>query len=83
VKYKLHGRHINQGGVKWLKKHKRRSEVKEKLSVGREDRGRQRNKEEGSWTTQQEEKDINECFGAPHRKIRKDRLVKPLKHGSS
>jgi len=38
------------------------------LSVGREDRGRQRNKEEGSWTTQQEEKDIKNFFGEPHGK---------------
>jgi hypothetical protein len=55
-------------GSKWLKKQERRSEVKEKLSVGREDQGRQSIEEYGSWTTQQVEKDTNRCFGAPRGK---------------
>jgi hypothetical protein len=37
-------------GSKWLKKNKRRNEVKEKKFVEREDQGRQSNKEDGSWT---------------------------------
>jgi hypothetical protein len=55
-------------GSKWLKKQKRRNEVKEKQVVEREDQGRQRNKEDGSWTTQQVEEDTNGCFGAPRGK---------------
>jgi len=52
----------------WLKKQKRRTKVKEKIVVGREDRGRQRIKEYGLWTTQQVEEDTNEYFGAPRGK---------------
>jgi hypothetical protein len=37
-------------GSKWLKKQKRRNEVKEKQVIEREDQGRQSNKEDGSWT---------------------------------
>jgi hypothetical protein len=55
-------------GSKWLKKKKRRKEVKEKKVVEREDKGRESIKEDRSWTTQQAEEDTNGCFGAPHRK---------------
>jgi len=48
------------------KKKKRRSEVKEKIVIVREDQGRQIKKEDGSWTTQQAEKSANGCFGEPH-----------------
>jgi hypothetical protein len=41
---------------------------KENLVVGREYRGRQISKENGSWTIQKEKEDINECFGEPHGK---------------
>jgi hypothetical protein len=51
-------------GSKWLKKKKRRSEVKER-KIKREDQGRQRSKEDESWTGQQVEEDTNRCFGAP------------------
>jgi hypothetical protein len=53
-------------GSKWLKKHKRRSKVKEKKAIKGEDQGRQSNKEDESWTGQQVEEDTNRCFGAPH-----------------
>ena len=53
-------------GSKWLKKHKIRDEVKEKQAIEREDQGRQRRKEDGSWTTQQVEEDTNGCFREPH-----------------
>jgi hypothetical protein len=59
------------------KKQKRRSEVREKLVVGREDRGRQINKEDGSWTTQQVEKSTNEMLWSTSWERRKDRLAKP------
>jgi hypothetical protein len=52
-------------GSKWLNKQKRRSEVKEKKFVKREDQGRQRSKEDESWTGHQAEEDTNGCFGAP------------------
>jgi hypothetical protein len=41
---------------------------KKNLVIGREDRGRQSSKEDGLWTTQQVEKDINKCFVSPHGK---------------
>jgi GH18 family chitinase len=59
---------LTENGSKWSKKRKRRSEVRKKLVVGREDQGRQINKEDGSWTTQQAEKSTNGCFGAPRGK---------------
>jgi hypothetical protein len=37
-------------------------------AIRRGDRGRNINKEDGSWTTQQEEKATDRCFGAPRRK---------------
>jgi hypothetical protein len=46
-------------GEKWLKKQKRRSEVKEKQAVKGEDQEGQRNKEDRSWTSQQVEKYTN------------------------
>jgi len=55
---------LTENGSKWSKKEKK----KEKLVVGREDRGRQRSKEDRSRTTQLVEKDINMCFGAPRGK---------------
>jgi hypothetical protein len=54
-------------GTKWLKKQKRRIEVKEKKVVKREYQGRQSFKEYESWKGQQVEEDTNRCFGAPHR----------------
>jgi hypothetical protein len=48
-------------GSKWLNKQKRRSKVKEKLAIRREDLGIQSSKEEGSWTTKKVEEDINGC----------------------
>jgi hypothetical protein len=51
-----------------VKEAEKKERSKGKLVVEREDQGRQINKEDGSWTTQQVEKDINECFGAPHGK---------------
>jgi hypothetical protein len=74
---------LTENGSKWSKKQKRRSEVREKLSVGREYQGRQINKEDGSWTTQQVEKATNEMLWSTSWKRRKNRLVKPLKHRSS
>jgi hypothetical protein len=68
-------------GSKWLKKKKRRSEVKEKKTIKREDQGRQINKEDESWTGQQVEEDTNRCFGAPRWRRRKNRSVKSLKCG--
>ena len=50
---------------KWLKKQKRRSEVKEKRVIKGEDQGRQRSKECELWIGQQVEEDTNGCFGAP------------------
>jgi hypothetical protein len=38
---------------------------KGKKLVEREDLGRQRSKEDGSWRSQQTNEDINGCFGAP------------------
>jgi hypothetical protein len=67
---------LTENGSKWSKKQKRRSEVREKLVVGREDRGRQINKEDGSWTTQQAEKDQRDALEHLVER-RKDRLVKP------
>jgi hypothetical protein len=46
-------------GSKWLKKKKRRREVKEKKVV------KERIKEDELWTGQQAEEDTNGCFGAP------------------
>ena len=58
------GRTQIEEGSKWLKKKKRKKEVRENLVVGREDQGRQISKEDGSWKTQQVEKYTNGCFGA-------------------
>jgi hypothetical protein len=52
---------------RWLKKKKRRSEVKEKRVVKGEDKGRQIRKEDESWTGQQAEEDTSRFFGAPRR----------------
>jgi hypothetical protein len=51
--------------VKEAEKKERR---KEKIVVGREDQGREINREKGSWTTQQAGKAANEHFGAPRGK---------------
>jgi hypothetical protein len=40
VKYELHGRHINRGRVEVGKEAEKKEKKKEKLVVGREDRGR-------------------------------------------
>jgi hypothetical protein len=55
-------------GSKWLNKYKRMNEVKEKKVVEREDQGRQCDKEDRSWTSQQLEEDTKECVGAPREK---------------
>jgi hypothetical protein len=41
---------------------------KRKQVVGWREKGRQINKEDGSWMTQQAKKDTNRCFGAPRKK---------------
>jgi hypothetical protein len=51
-----------------VKEAEKKERSKGKAIVGRGDRGRQSNKEEGSWTTQQAGEDINKCFGAPRGK---------------
>jgi hypothetical protein len=51
-----------------VKEAEKKEKRKEKIVVGREYQGRQRNKEYGSWKTPQVEEDINECFGAPRGK---------------
>jgi hypothetical protein len=51
-----------------VKEAEKKERSKGKLVIEREDQGRQINKEDGSWTTQQAEKDTNECFGAPRGK---------------
>jgi hypothetical protein len=51
-----------------VKEAEKKERSKGKQVVGREDLGRQRNKEDESWTGQQEEEDTNRCFGAPRRK---------------
>jgi hypothetical protein len=68
MKYEERGRHTNRGRVEVVKEAEKKERSKEKRVVEREDQGRQINKEDGSWTTQQEEEDTNGCFGAPRRK---------------
>jgi hypothetical protein len=48
-----------------IKEAEKKERSKGKRVIGREDRGRQINKEDGSWTTQKMEKATNGCFGAP------------------
>jgi hypothetical protein len=52
-----------------------------KKVVGRGDWGRYIRKEEGSWTTQQEEKVIDGCFGAPCKKEGKTGRQSPKNMG--
>jgi len=54
-------------GLKWLKKQKRMSKVREKQVIKGEYQGRKHSKEDGSWTSQQEEEDTNGCCGSPRR----------------
>jgi hypothetical protein len=49
-----------------VKEVEKKERSKGKQVVGREDQGRQRSKEDESWTSQQVEEDTNRCFGAPH-----------------
>jgi hypothetical protein len=51
-----------------VKEVEKKEKSKGKRAVGQEDRGEQIKKEDGSWTTQQEEKSTNGFFGAPRGK---------------
>jgi hypothetical protein len=66
-----------------VRKRKEKTErIKRKKVVRQGYIGRQINKEDGSWTTQQAKKAIGRCFGAPHGK--KERQIgETLKSGSS
>jgi hypothetical protein len=46
-----------------VKEAEKEERSKEKQVIEREDLGRQRSKEDGSWTSQQADEDINGCFG--------------------
>jgi hypothetical protein len=59
------GRTQTEEGLKWLKKQRRRSEVKENLVFGRKYQGRQIIEEYRSWTTQKEKEYTKGCYGAP------------------
>jgi hypothetical protein len=50
-----------------VKEEETKERSKRKKVVEREDRGRQINKEDGLWTTQEAKKSKGICFGAPHR----------------
>jgi hypothetical protein len=49
------------------KREEKTERSKRKKVIGWGDRGRQINKEYGSWMTQQVEKATNGCFGAPRK----------------
>jgi hypothetical protein len=49
-----------------VKEAEKKERSKGKQVIEREDLGRKSEKEDGSWTSQQVEEDINGCFGAPH-----------------
>jgi hypothetical protein len=51
-----------------FKEEEKKERRKENLVVGREEQGRQINREKGSWTTQQAGKAANEHFGSPRGK---------------
>jgi len=47
-----------------VKEAEKTEQSKGKQAIGREDRGEQINKQDGSWKTQRVEKSTNRCFGA-------------------